>query len=166
MKKVIILVAVLSIIVGLSSPASAQINVQDSNELGMDILEVDRKAIITANLRFTEDESKAFWPVYNMYRSDVKTVNGTLMEMIEKYADHYESLSNEMAAELMAEAMDIEEDRMILKQVYVKNLTQILPMKKVVVLFQLENKIDAQVRYDLAEQIPFVQISDDVSVEQ
>lgn len=161
MKKTVILIAFLAVVVGISTPVLAQLNAQDNKELAMDAAEVGRKAIITTNVNFTEEESKAFWPIYNMYRRDIKVVNDKLLKLIVTYKENYENLSDEMAAELMTDAMDIEEDRMILRQVYVLDLVGILPMKKVAVLFQLESKIDAAVRYELAEMIPFVKLPDE-----
>jgi len=150
------LVTFLAIFGIVSFPASAQMNVEDRKEMIVDSVEVNRKAIIAINLNFTEEESKAFWPQYNLYRNAVKIVNDKLIKAIQKYADNYETLTDTMAAELMQEAMSIEEDRMILKQVYVADLEEILPMKKVVILYQIENKLNAVLRAELAAMIPLV----------
>jgi len=62
---------------------------------------------------------------------------------------------------LMTKAMDIEEDRMIYKQIYVDDLKQIFPTTKVARLYQIENKIDTAVKAELIQQIPLVLVSED-----
>lgn len=138
----------------------AQANKQDQIEVLSDAAEVERKAVIASNVEFSEEESKAFWPVYNEYRAEMKKVNVRLIAVIRKYAENYKNLSDAVAADIMAEAMDIENDHMIYKKLYVEDLLAILPTKKVVVLYQLENKIEAAVRYDLSLEIPLVALTE------
>jgi hypothetical protein len=154
MKKILIIVVLLGVFACM--PAFAQVNTEDQIEVLRDSAEVDRKAIVAMNVNLTEEESAVFWPVYNKYRGEMKDVNDRLLAMIRKYAENFKNLSDEMAAELMAEAMDIEQDRQIYKRLYVEGLLDILPTKKVAVLFQIENKIEAEIKYDLSLEIPFV----------
>jgi hypothetical protein len=160
MKKIVILIAVLLTVAGIVPTVSAQpqvdINLQDAKELIIDAAEVQRKAVIVANVSFTEAESGTFWPIYNQYRSDIKVVNEKMIAMIGKYAENYENLSDQVANELMAESMKIEAERMALKQGYIIKLQEVLPVTKVAILFQIENKIEAVVKYELAATIPMV----------
>lgn len=165
MKKTLMLFTLLAMIMGICPIASAQMNEMDAKELIMDSVELERKALISANVDLTEEESTLFWTSYNQYRSDMKNVNDDLLALIVKYSENYENLSDDLASELMSMAMEIEENRMIHKQVYIEDLVKILPMKKVVVLYQLENKIDAALKYELAEMIPFVPASNPDAVE-
>jgi hypothetical protein len=157
MKKVIVVIAFLLIAVGVSSAVLAQdLNLNDAKELILDASEVQRKAVIVANVNFTEEESAIFWPIYNQYRTDIKVVNDQLIALIGKYAENYENLSDAVATELMNESMQIESARMALKQGYVTKLQEVLPVTKVAILFQIENKIEAAVKYELAATIPMV----------
>jgi hypothetical protein len=157
MKKLIVIIAFLLIAAGISSAVLAQdINLNDAKELIMDASEVQRKAVIVANVNFTPEESTVFWPIYNQYRTDIKVVNDQLIALITKYAENYENLSDAVATELMNESMQIESARMALKQGYVTKLQEVLPVTKVAILFQIENKIEAAVKYELAATIPMV----------
>src|SRR3989304_1982235 len=65
-------------------------------------------------------------------------------------------LTDEVAKRLVGDYLAIEQDRIHLKQSYLPKLREVLPEKKVARYFQIENKIEAAVRYDLAEKIPLV----------
>lgn len=146
-----------------AAPAFAQVNAKDQIEVMRSSVETDRKALIALNLKLTDQESKDFWPVYDQYRTEMKGVNDRLIALISKYSENYDQLTDAVAAELMVEAMDIEEDRSIYKRLYVEDLLDILPTKKVAVLFQIENKIEALVKYELSLQVPFVNLPEEAA---
>ena len=158
-KKVILLSLITVLLFSFSS--FAQMNVEDQVELLRSAVKTSRKAIIAANVVFTEEESELFWPLYNEYRITVDKVNDRLLALIKKYAKNYESLSDEVASELMIESLDIEEDRLVLKHIYTVALLDVLPPRKVARFFQLENKMDAEVKYDLALSIPLAKPKED-----
>jgi hypothetical protein len=54
------------------------------------------------------------------------------------------------------ELVAIEQAEAGLKTSYVPKLSKVLPMKKVARYLQVENKVRALVKYDLAGQIPLV----------
>jgi hypothetical protein len=53
--------------------------------------------------------------------------------------------------------MVIEEDLLKLKKSYLKKLSAVLPDKKVMTYFQMENKIQAIIRFDCALNIPLAE---------
>ena len=53
--------------------------------------------------------------------------------------------------------MSIEQAEAQLKKAYVPKLSKVLPAKKVARYMQIENKLRAIVKYDLASAVPLVQ---------
>jgi hypothetical protein len=147
---------VLGVILFLAFPVAAQVSFQDEMELFGSYVETDRKAVLIANLDFTEEESAIFWPVHKQYRYSVNLTNDRLVKLIKKFADNYDNLSDEMASELMIDSLDIEEDKLILKRMYTEKLLDVLPPNKVARFFQLENKMDAYMRVGLTEGVPLI----------
>ena len=78
--------------------------------------------------------------------------------MIVAYANAYNanSLTDAQAAELTKEAIAIDQDEVTLRKSYAANLVRVLPAKKVARYLQIENKIRAAIKYDLAAGIPLV----------
>ena len=77
--------------------AVAQDKPADSMDTLREQLRNDKRAVVTSVLDLTESESKAFWPVYNAYQSDMVTHYDRLLKLIETYANNYETLTDETA---------------------------------------------------------------------
>ena len=67
------------------------------------------------------------------------------------------SLTDEKAKQLMKDYLASEEDIIKLKKSYLTKFDSVIPGKKVMTYYQLENKIQAIVRFDLAGEIPLAQ---------
>jgi hypothetical protein len=128
----------------------------DEEELVKSTLQTGKKAIIVDNMGFTEDESKAFWPVYDEFQQAKQKLNERTIKVLKDYIDGYETLTNEKAEALLREYMAIEKERTELKVAFLPKFTKILPAKKVVRYYQIENKLEAIVKYELAKEVPLV----------
>jgi hypothetical protein len=135
---------------------------QESATTNMDILrqkiKADKKLLVAESMGLTDAEGKAFWPIYDAYQKDLQRLNGRIKTTIEAYAEAYNkgSLSNETAKKLLNEAIAIDEAEAALKRSYLPKLEKVLPMAKVARYIQIENKIRALLRYELAAEIPLV----------
>jgi hypothetical protein len=72
------------------------------------------------------------------------------------YAKEYNanSLTDEKASALLDRSFAIEEAEIKLKRSFVPRLAKVLPGRKVARYMQIENKIRAIVKYELAGQVP------------
>jgi hypothetical protein len=141
----------------LALPAAAQ-TASDMQILAQKI-KADKKLVVAANMQLTEAEAKGFWPVYDAYQKDLQGINQRLIAVIKNYADAYNKgpVSDEAAKKLMNEAIAIEDAEVKLKRSYVPKLEKVVPGMKVARYIQIENKIRAIGKYELAAQIPLVQ---------
>jgi hypothetical protein len=121
-------------------------------------IKADKKLVVAANMELTDAEGKAFWPVYDAYQKDLQQINDRLKKAIVEYADAYNKgpVSNETAKKLLAESLAIDEAEVKLRQSYVPKLEAVLPEAKAARYLQIENKIRAAIRYELAGGIPLV----------
>jgi hypothetical protein len=149
------LTLVAAITVWFVSPVVAQDNMQ----ILRDKIKADKKLVVAANMELTESEAKGFWPVYEEYQKDLTSINQRIGKLIESYAADYRAntLTDEKAKTLVDEMVAIEHVDGALQQSYVPKLINVLPPKKVARYLQIENKIRAAVKYELATSIPVVQ---------
>ena len=141
----------------LAGRASAVQDQPASNmEIMRDKLKADKKLLIAENLGLTEGESKVFWPVYEEYQKELEAINQRLGKAIQSYAQEYnaKTLTDDKARTLMTEALAIEEAEVALKKKYMDKLNGVIPAIKAVRYIQMENKIRALIRFDLAAEIP------------
>ena len=152
---VMVMVAAL---VGLGVLAAAQDKPADNMQILRDKIKADKKLLVAANMELTESEAKAFWPVYDQYQKDLTAINQRIGKLIESYATDYKAntLTDEKANKLTAELVAIEKAEAGLKESSVPKLSKVLPPKKVARYLQIENKIRALVKYELAGAVPLV----------
>jgi hypothetical protein len=128
----------------------------DEEEVVKSLLQTGKKAIIVDNMGFTEGESKAFWPVYNEFQQAKQKLNERTIKVLKDYMDGYETMTNEKAEALLKEYVAIEKERADLKAAFLPKFANILPAKKVARYYQIENKLEAIVKYELAKEVPLV----------
>jgi hypothetical protein len=155
MKKLIQVVCVVVMSVFAVS-AFAQEITQGTMDKVRDALKAKKRAFVAVNMELTEPEDAKFWPVYDSYQNDMDKVNMKIGEMIGDYAKNYNALTDEKAKELLKTSLALEKELLNLRDSYVAKFSAVLPAKKVARYYQLENKIQAVTRYDMAEKIPLV----------
>ena len=135
---------------------------QDKRADNMDILRdkirADKKLVVATHMELTESEAKNFWPIYNEYQKDLQNINGRIVAVLESYAADLKSksLTDDKAKQLIDEALAIDQAEANLKSTYAPKLSKALPVRKVARYLQIENKIRAVVKYDLAQGVPLV----------
>jgi hypothetical protein len=154
------LIAVVVIGIGLTGfgLATAQ-NPRDAIESLRTDLKADRKAVIAEEMKLTDQESQAFWPLYRSYRAEVEKVNDRIAELVLEYADLYPNVPEQKASEMLSQHAKIEADLLGVKQKYLKKFGKVLPPSKVFRFAQLDNRFDLGVRVGLAATIPLLPVS-------
>jgi hypothetical protein len=147
------------VIIAFPIPALTQDKPADNMQILREKLKADKKLLVAANMDLTESEAKGFWPVYEQYQKDLDAINQRIVKLIESYAADYRAntLTDEKAKVLIDEMVAIEQAEAGLKTSYVPKLSKVLPPKKVARYLQIENKIRAAVKYEVAEGVPLVQ---------
>ena len=153
---VMVMVAAL---VGLAIPARAQDKPADNMQILLDKIKADKKLLVAKNMDLTQSEAQAFWPVYEQYQQQLANFNQRMVKLIESYAAAYRanSMTDEEAKKLTGEFVAIERGEAAVKEFFVPKLRQVLPPKKVARYLQIENKIRAVIKYELADAVPLVQ---------
>lgn len=136
-------------------PATGAAEVADMDVL-VTTLRTNRRAFIDVNLALSEEEAARFWPLYDRYQGEMNAFTDRTVALIGDYGANYRTLSNEKALQLMQEYLAIEAERVAVRRKYLDEFAAILPGRTVARFYQLENKVDAVLRYDLAAGIPVI----------
>ncbi|MBX3024631.1 hypothetical protein KF840_06950 [bacterium] len=119
----------------------------------------NRRALVAVNLNLSSEQAAQFWPLYDRYQTEITAIGDRGLAVVADYVDHYAELSNDKALELMTDYLAAEAERLKVRQSYLPEFAKILPGRTVARFYQIENKIDAVLRYDLAESIPVLEQS-------
>lgn len=138
--------------------AFAQDTSADNMQILREKIKADKKLLVAMNMDLTESEAKGFWPIYDQYQKDLQRINQRIVTVLESYADDYraKSLTDAKAKKLIDEALAIERAEADLRSTYAPKLSKVLPVTKVARYLQIENKIRAVVKYDIASGVPLV----------
>ncbi len=147
---------VVALVAVIAAPALGQDKPASNMEILREKIKADKKLIVAEAMQLTQAEAPGFWPVYEAYQADLGKINVRLGQLIKRYADAYrtDTLTNDQAKALLDEALQVEEAEVALKRAYVPRLSAVLSQVKVARYLQIENKIRAAIKYELAGDIP------------
>lgn len=130
---------------------------EDSNQLRKQIMMDQKRLIIMDNMELTEAEGQAFWPIYEKHQEELFQVNQRGAKLVLAYAAAYQTLTDEQAVKLIDEYYDIQDDRLKVMKKMASDVGKVLPGKKAFRYMQIESKLSAIGRYELAKAIPLAQ---------
>jgi hypothetical protein len=155
--KIFSVLVILTVALGIgASEIAAQLSETDAlQQLRADI-QADRQAVVAANLKLTDAEGVAFWPLYREYRGELAKGGDRVQKMIQDFARVYDTATAAQAKALVDEMLAIQQADLKVKELYLPKFRKVLPEVKVARFLQIENKVDAVVRLGLAADIPLI----------
>ena len=147
----------IGLMMGWAFLASAQDRPADNMQIVVEKIRADKKLFIAENMELTESEAQAFWPLYEEYQDELFLLRARTMKLINDYAEAYQKMTNDTARNLLDEVMTIETLGLKLRQTFFPKFRNVLPDVKVLRYYQIENKIDAALMYEIAANIPLIQ---------
>lgn len=116
----------------------------------------DRRDVVKANMLLTNSEAARFWPVYDEYRAEMRKVGDRRVKLITDYAASRDSMSEDEANRLLKESLDIDKQRVEVKESYVKKFEKELSARTTARFFHIESKLDAVGDAVRASKIPLI----------
>lgn len=146
-------------LLGFVPATGAQDKPADNMQILRDKIKADKKLLVATNMELTESEAKNFWPIYEEFQKELHKINRRIVGLLESYAADFrgKSLTDDKAKKLIEEANAIEQAEVNLKSSFAPKLGKAMPAIKVARYLQIENKIRAVIKYDLAQGVPLVQ---------
>ena len=118
-------------------------------------LRSDHVALIAETMQFSDQESKAFWPVYRTYEADLTKVNDQRLALIKSYSDKFATMTDADAKAMIDQSIDFESRRTDLKKKYAKEFQNAgLSSLTVAKFLQLEHRLDLIVDIHIASALP------------
>ena len=148
MKKLFIIVLVF-----IATSIYAQ-NVDDFIQLLKSDVQKDKTTIITQVMKFTDDQSKVFWPIYNDYSNELMKLSDKRVANIKDFAANYDSLKEEKANQLMENAFSFQSDRLDLNEKYYNKFADALGAIVAAKYMQLEYEIQLIIDLSVNSSLP------------
>ncbi len=156
MSKISWALAVLLLFVFAAAPAGAGEADEASMEILRDTLRSNKKALVAVNLALSDEEARAFWPVYDRYEAELTVVGDRLLQVIDDYKRSFGSTTDDEARKLVDTYLAVQRDRVALRRSYVELFAEALPGRTLMRFYQIENKIHAVMLHELAASVPVI----------
>jgi hypothetical protein len=127
-----------------------------NTEILIQKIKADKKLLVANNMDLTDAEAKKFWPLYDAYQIELGKLNHQLGKTIKEYADAFNKgpISNNTAKKLLNEALAVDEAEVKLRRTYADKIGKVMSATKAARYIQIENKIRAMLKAELAADIP------------
>ena len=117
-------------------------------------IQTDRRAVYAQNLELTDQESKAFWPVYDEFEAAMKKVTDARLDLLNQYAEKYDALNEADAKQMLARRLELDKQAFALRQKYAKRVQKVLPSAKALRYVQLQDRVDNILAGNMYSLIP------------
>ncbi|MBL4836894.1 MAG: hypothetical protein JKY34_04890 [Kordiimonadaceae bacterium] len=165
--KSLIAVAIITLPVWLLAFNPEPLNAQESQEHQLNLLrqmsDIRRKMTLSRTLKLSNEKSTGFWAVYEDYEQERIALDDQFWKTLLVYVDAYRNstglpgtLTDQQAKELLDQFFTNQSARLALKIEYRKKFAQAISIKKLVLLFQVENKLETQEMARISQQVPLI----------
>ncbi|TFH35129.1 MAG: hypothetical protein E4G95_07285 [Bacteroidia bacterium] len=136
------------------------VSAQSNNEeidLIQSIFGMEKKAMVADFVQVDESASNAFWKLYDEYETARKDLGKKRIELLEKYADTFETMTSEQADTWLKEVMKQAASTDNLIDLYTKKIKKISDPVTALQFYHIENFILASIRLNILGEVPFIE---------
>jgi len=134
----------------------AQNSTEEEMQLVRDQWGVDKKQLIMDYMKFTDAESKTFWPVYEAFMKENRQVMDARIGLIKDYANNFDNLTNAKATELTNKLIDNDMAISKLQKTYYAKFSQAITPKRASQYLQVEYYLLTNIKTMIQDEIPFI----------
>jgi hypothetical protein len=134
-------------------PVGAQ-TMKESLDIRRQAVANQRRVLVSGALPLTDDEAKAFWPLYDSYEKQRADIDERTNRLVADFVAIEGNLSDTQAKAMLAVALRLDDERLVARRDALGRMSKVLPPRKLMRYFQIEQKLDAEVRADISRQVP------------
>jgi len=119
-------------------------------------LRVQKQSIVDDAMGLEAADKAKFWDVYSKYQTELSAIWDQRLANVKTYADNQDKMTDAVADQLIAKALDIEQQKTALKRKYYGLMKAALNARIAARFLQVETALDHLVDLQLASEIPLV----------
>ena len=142
-----------------SAPPAEQnrtLNLSAYAELLRSDIKLQKVAIITQVMAFSETEDKAFWPIYRDYDAQMSKLGDERVALVAEYARAFDQMTDETADTLARKALDLERRRQEAKSNCYARVKAALNGRSALRFLQVEHQLLQLIDLQISAALPVV----------
>ena len=133
---------------------TATLNLAAYAELLRADVRLQKVAIITEVMGFTDAEDAAFWPIYREYDAEMSKLGDERVALIAEYAANYESMNDAVADRLARKALDLETRRQAVKAKCYDRVQKAVSARTALRFLQVEHQLLLLIDLQVSAALP------------
>lgn len=145
------LLSVLLLFTGFNLSAQPRQQMRDPEERKENI-EAMKIAFLTKELNLNSDEAKKFWPVYDEYTEELRKIRESRRDRLRDARDNFNTMSDKEVEKVIDSEMASRQQELDLLKQYHGRFKEVLPVKKVALLYRAEEGFKQKLLERIKEQ--------------
>lgn len=150
MKKLAIILGVLFFSYGTSQA-------QELLDLLKKDLNKEKRSLVSEAMDIKEENKTAFWEIYGEHETASSKQIDLRAKNINKFADNYEKLTDEIAGEIAATYFEIESSRLKNEKATYKKMKKVIGEVQAARFIQIMNQVQLLIDVQIASEIPLIE---------
>lgn len=155
-----LIVAICVLLIPVALSQTAEVTATPLTDTDIQLLRSDlqsaKNQVIADTMKFTDQESAAFWPVYRDYAHDQTVIADERLKVITDYAHHIDKMDDSKAKDLAQRMINIEAKVINLQQEYWPRFEKAIGAKRAAKFFQVDNRLSLMINVQLASEVPLI----------
>ncbi|KAF1052236.1 MAG: hypothetical protein GAK43_02025 [Stenotrophomonas maltophilia] len=143
------------------APSADQVLSEHHQQIEQQLADIDykRERVVEANMKLSDSEAGAFWPIYNTYRSESDKLSRESLKILLDYAHAFNqgTVANDDARALITRVESLQRQRLTLRDQYIERVAQEVSPIRAMRFLQIETQLDAMSVLDVGRQVPLAQ---------
>ena len=152
------------IIFGLIVLMSASLYAQTADtylELLRSDIKNKRKTVVAVAMNLNELQDEKFWPIYSEFEAEWNKLADVKVGIIKEYAANIETLTDEVADDLIQKSYDLEEDKLDVEKKYYEKVKDQLGAKQAGKFIQVVSRLNMLINIQIAAELPLIPVDAD-----
>jgi len=117
----------------------------------------EKTSVLKQSLKLTPQQAELFWPIYRESEKELQALGDDRVASIKEYSEHYDSMTDEKADELVQRRLRYEEKLLALKKKYYERVKKALGARTAARFLQVETQLVSLVDLQVMASLPILQ---------
>jgi hypothetical protein len=149
------------LVLGLVAVMAVTVQAQENNDKYIELVRQDlqagKTAYMTEGMQLTSEQGDVFWPIYRDYLTKLSAIGDKQIALIKDYAENWDNMTQDKAAEIMKQSFKIRKDQMSLLEKTAKTVAKDLDPIMAGRFVQVERALNLIIDVQLMAEIPLFQ---------
>ncbi len=147
----------LAIIIGVFMFSFGSSQAQELLDLLKKDLNKEKRTLVAEAMDIKEENKTAFWEAYGEYETSTNTLIDMRAKNIEKFADNYDKLTDEIADEIASTYLSSKAKQLKIQKATYKKMKKIIGARQSARFIQIMNQVQLLIDMQIASEVPLIE---------